>query len=114
MPHEDDKLLIKKGEYKLPVNQKRMCNILLIDKWYNVCVYVLQHNLTTKTSAQIPLWLELFHDVEKLVVYAGIIRKSDFDLVQIWQGIFNLKQKDREKQIINAAQSTISLTWTVC
>lgn len=51
----------------------------------------------------IPLRLELLHDVEKLVVYAWIVCKTDFDLVQIRQGIFNLK-KGGER--FNAAQST--------
>lgn len=47
---------------------------------------------------QIPLGLELLHDVQKLIVYAWVVCKADFDLVQIWQGIFNLCTKKGEKE----------------
>lgn len=62
----------------------------------------------------VPLWLELFHDVKKLVIYARVIRKTNFDLVQIWQGIFNLnieKEKRKKKKTISTEQSTGTLSW---
>lgn len=54
----------------------------------------------------IPLRLELLHDVEKLVIYPRVIRKTNFDLVQIWQGIFNLNMEKRKKKSVqNKAQA---------
>lgn len=54
----------------------------------------------------IPLRLELLHDVEKLVIYPRVICKTNFDLVQIWQGIFNLNMEKRKKKSVqNKAQA---------
>lgn len=53
-----------------------------------------------------PLRLELFHDVQKVIVDLRLVAKLQFDLVQIGQSIFHLEVKGKRR--VNVIHSTCS------
>lgn len=60
------------------------------------CISVLQFKVIQTVAS--PLRLELFHDVQEIIVDLRLVAKLQLDLVQIGQSIFHLEVNQTESQ----------------